>query len=135
MCVTHLSPAVSLPSALPAATSPRTGVLFFFLGKQISCQIHPWALIGVTTSATSIAVSLMVSWHRTSPKSWGDFMLLLYSLIVCFMPRNGCCSFVMDPGQGALGLVQTLFLSRVLRLWCGPGHYIVPFIGLGFLLA
>lgn len=44
--------------------------------------------------------------------SWGDFMMILYPLIICSIPKNGCCRFKVGPGQrGALELLCRLFLK------------------------
>lgn len=62
--------------------------------------------------------------------------MILYSLIVCFMPRNGCCRFKMDlgEGQGALGscagFIQSL--SAGCASGCGADRYIIAFTSLGF---
>lgn len=57
--------------------------------------------------------------------SWGDFMIILYSLTLCFMPKNGCCIFKVGPGEGeALGSLVGFFkasLPRRSRVQCGLG--------------
>lgn len=71
----------------------------------------------------------------------GLFMMMVYSLILCFMPQNGCCIFKVGPREpwGPLLGFFKVSLPQCLRVWCSLGFawlawgfFISPGWNLGF---
>lgn len=50
--------------------------------------------------------------------SWGDFKMILYSLIICFMLTSGCCTFRWTSGRAGAWEPQAGSIQTLLSLWC-----------------